>query len=360
MPRVMMLYNKPRAERIAAAEQGRCPDEMLYGLLELRKRGWESAASDEGFANFFGGRLLKGIDNTISRGGRRVGFHLKQAWRLRGAIRKADVVLATADSSGLPVLLLQVLGLTRTPVVYCSIGLAETFGQPFGLVYALYRKLLKRAAHIVVYAQPEVEQLATMFGVPREKISFVPFGVESEFFTGEVEPANRPLAFGLDHRRDWPTFFAAAAGMSTTIDVITNTDLIRGQAVPRNVEIADPVPVDVLRDHLLAASFVVLPVEQNAYSGATISLLQAMAAGKAVIVSRTEAIAKGYGLVDGENCLLTPPGDVPALARAMARLQDDSELRARLGENAATHVRDKLHLRFMVDALERTLREALS
>ena len=39
------------------------------------------------------------------------------------------------------------------------------------------------------------------------------------------------------------------------------------------------------------------------------TLLQAMAHGKPVVVSRTAAIAEGYGLEDGENCRLVPPGD---------------------------------------------------
>jgi glycosyltransferase involved in cell wall biosynthesis len=85
-----------------------------------------------------------------------------------------------------------------------------------------------------------------------------------------------------------------------------------------------------LRERLAAAPFVVLPVRENNYSGGTISLLQAMAAGKAVIVSRTAAVREGYGLADGENCLLVPPGDGAALAEAMERLRNDRDLAARL------------------------------
>ena len=49
MPRVMMLFNKPRADRIAAAADGRCPDELLYGMGALQRRGWEVESTDEGF-----------------------------------------------------------------------------------------------------------------------------------------------------------------------------------------------------------------------------------------------------------------------------------------------------------------------
>jgi glycosyltransferase involved in cell wall biosynthesis len=103
----------------------------------------------------------------------------------------------------------------------------------------------------------------------------------------------------------------------------------------------------------------VLPVVDNSYTGATISLLQSMAAGRAAIVSRTRAIAEGYGLIDGENCLLVPPGDAEALAAAISRLRGDPATARRLGESAAAHVRAGFTIERLVDDLERALREAL-
>lgn len=360
MPRVLMLFNKPRAARLAEAEQGRCPDELLYGLRTLRTRGWDVETSDDGFARTIGSRAYHALNHVLSRGGRRTGFHLKQALRLRERIRRADVVFATADSSGMPVLLLQALGLSKTPVVYSSIGLAETFGQPIGAVYGLYRRLLREAAAVIVYAPGERDALAKMFGLAPEKIHFVPFGVQTQFFAGEKSVAGPPLAFGIDHRRDWPTLFAAVAGFAGTLELVTNPDLLRGLARPRNVVALPPEPIAALRDRLLQARFVVLPVRDNNYSGATISLLQAMAAGKAVIVSRTRAIADGYGLVDGENCLLVEPGDVPALAGAIDRLARDDESAARLGAAAAAHVRAHHDIRRLAASIETVLREAQS
>ena len=70
---------------------------------------------------------------------------------------------------------------------------------------------------------------------------------------------------------------------------------------------------------LARARVVALPVRDNLYSGATTTLLQAMATAKPVVVSRTAAIAEGYGLEDGVNCRLVPPGDEAAFATALAR-----------------------------------------
>jgi glycosyltransferase involved in cell wall biosynthesis len=360
MPRVLMLFNRPRQDRLTAARAGQCPDELLYGLRALERRGWEVVTTDEGFADSPGTPLWLALDDWLGRGGRRTGFNLKQAWRLRRLIESVDVVFATADSSGLPVLALQDRGVHRTPVVYGSIGLVEAFGRSRGFLHALYARWLRRAARVIVYAQAERDALIPAFGLSPDRVRFVPFGVDTAFFATDAPGSGPPLSFGLDHRRDWPTLFAAVAGLDASIEVVANPDVLRGLAVPRNVRLLPPQPVAQLRDKLRDAAFVALAVRQNLYSGGTISLLQSMAAGRAVIVSQTRAIAAGYGLTDDENCVLVPPGDVPALATAIRRLHQDPAVAARIGQAAQAHVRRHLTVDRLADAIDQALREALA
>ncbi|MCC2962425.1 glycosyltransferase family 4 protein [Massilia sp. IC2-278] len=66
--------------------------------------------------------------------------------------------------------------------------------------------------------------------------------------------------------------------------------------------------------------------------GLPMAVLEAMAAGKAVVASSVGGIPE---LVrDGENGLLVPPRDGAALACALARLLEDEGLRSRLGASA--------------------------
>ncbi|HET7745503.1 MAG TPA: glycosyltransferase, partial [Gaiellaceae bacterium] len=83
-------------------------------------------------------------------------------------------------------------------------------------------------------------------------------------------------------------------------------------------------------------------VKENTYSGATTVLLQAMALGKAVVVSRTAAISRGYQLEDGLNCRLVPPGDFGALDHAVGGLLADAENAAALGARARRTVEEHL------------------
>jgi glycosyltransferase involved in cell wall biosynthesis len=59
---------------------------------------------------------------------------------------------------------------------------------------------------------------------------------------------------------------------------------------------------------------------------------EAMAVGRPIVTADTPGIREV--LTDGEDALLTPPGEPQALAEALRRLAGDAELRARLGENA--------------------------
>jgi len=113
-----------------------------------------------------------------------------------------------------------------------------------------------------------------------------------------------------------------------------------------------------MKRRLEEARVVALPVRENTYSGATTVLLQAMALGKPVVVSRTGAIASGYELVDGDNCRLVPPGNAEAFARSLRDvLGDDAQARA-LGANARTTVERSLTWDRYVDRIEAALAAA--
>jgi glycosyltransferase involved in cell wall biosynthesis len=82
--------------------------------------------------------------------------------------------------------------------------------------------------------------------------------------------------------------------------------------------------------YLSAADIFVLP--SVAESSGSVSVLEAMRAGKPVIATACDGLPED--LIDGENGLLVAPGDVGALAEALRRLLADAELRSRLGAAA--------------------------
>ena len=87
-----------------------------------------------------------------------------------------------------------------------------------------------------------------------------------------------------------------------------------------------------------------VPAVSGDQDGVPIVLLDAMAAGCAIIGSRLAGIDEA--LEDGVNGLLVEPGDAPALAVAIDRVLVDDTLRATLGKTARLRAED-----WSVDAL---------
>ena len=100
-------------------------------------------------------------------------------------------------------------------------------------------------------------------------------------------------------------------------------------------------------DLLAASDLVVLP---SLWEGLSISLLEAMAAGKPVV---TTLIGSNREVTDdGESAVLVPPKDPAALAAAIRALAADPERREALGNLGQAVQRERYTLRRMLNAYE--------
>src|SRR5262249_6184131 len=152
------------------------------------------------------------------------------------------------------------------------------------------------------------------------------------------------LSVGADPRRDFGLLFAVARRRpELTVRVVASAEHARSFGdVPSNVTIETDIPLAAIRERLAAARVVALPVHGNSHSGATTTLLQALAMAKPVVVSRTDAISTGYGLEDGLNCRLVPPGDADAFEQALAETLTGADAAAALGTRARETVERSL------------------
>jgi glycosyltransferase involved in cell wall biosynthesis len=252
---------------------------------------------------------------------------------------QADVVFATTDTIGIPLILLKRAGLLRPPLVYAAIGLPERLVELRGrLVRSLYASAFRRASTIVAYAQGEVEWLRTWLAPGGPAIVFLPFGVDLQAFSpgaGSNDGVD-VVSVGADPRRDFELLGAVAARHpELRFRIVATKDRARAlSTLPTNVTVVTDLTLEQVRDSLAAAHVVALPVRRNSYTGATTVLLQAMAMAKPVVVSRTDAITEGYRLEDGVNCRLVEPDDPDAFERALLETLADEEASAALGTRA--------------------------
>lgn len=95
----------------------------------------------------------------------------------------------------------------------------------------------------------------------------------------------------------------------------------------------------MVQAHLRNADAFILPTRDDLVP---LALIEAMGQGLCSLASAIPSIATD--LRNDEHLLLSPPEDIPALARNILRLKQDPALRARLGTAGAARVRDLYNL----------------
>jgi glycosyltransferase involved in cell wall biosynthesis len=230
----------------------------------------------------------------------------------------------------------------------------------------LYAGALGLASTIVAYSEHEVDVLRRWLrerGVD-VRVEFVPFGVDVDAFRPEVgaPPDVDVVSVGADPHRDFELLLTVARALpEASFLAVTTADHARVLAgVPSNVTVETDLPFDEMRRRLERARVVALPVRDNSYSGATTVLLQAMALAKPVVVSRTAAMAAGYGLEDGTNVRFVAPGDAESFGRTLAEVLRDSARAETLGARARATVESGLTWDRYVDRLERLVLDAVA
>jgi glycosyltransferase involved in cell wall biosynthesis len=339
-PRVFLLYRDSALRREALASPPGSPERYsLYGFDELAASGLDVHHNLES-PDRAGLRFRVG-GGTLSRSVRALGGYsgdFQSVLATRQVLNAADAVFSTVDTVGIPLVLLTHARLVRSPIVYAAIGLPERLKQLEPRAQRLYAAAYRRVHSIVAYGWSEVESLREWLGESGPPVNFLPFGVDPDLFrpAPEVAPEADVVSIGADPRRDFELLLALAERRPEwTFTIVASRDHVTTlSAAPPNVAVEFDLPFALTQQRLSAGRVVVLPVRDNSYSGGTTVLLQAMARGKPVVVSRTAAIARGYHLEDGLNCRLVPPGGLATLEHAVSDLLGDPERAAEVGGRA--------------------------
>ena len=333
----------------------------LFGLDEFRARG---AAVHHNLERAGGPpALARAADRVINVPLYRLGGYggdFASVLASRRRANDADVVLATVDTVGLPLALLKRARLVSPRLVYISVGLPERLVQLRGeRMIRRYREALATVDALIAYSVTEAEHLKTWLGEHAPRVEFVPFGVDTDAFRPDDSRSQDVdvLSIGADPRRDFELLLEIAGRHpDRSFRIVASTERARAlPAPPPNVTLETDIGVDEVRDRIARSRVVALPVRENTYSGATTTLLQAMAMAKPAVVSRTEAIATGYHLEDGINCRLVAPGDVEAFERTLLETLTGADAAISLGIRARETVVRSLSWERYTDALWRIL-----
>ena len=329
----------------------------LYGMAELVARGYAVRHNLERtdlspWARVVGSASKRSLEAAGGYGG-----DFATVLSSLGPLNRSDVALATVDTVGIPLMLLARARVVRPPFVYVTIGLPERLARLGSRrMERLYATALGAASAIVAYSEHEADALRDWLrarGVGAA-VEFVPFGVDVEALRPDaVRPDVDVVSVGADPHRDFGLLLdVARTRPEASFRIVTTAE--RASSLgdrPENVAIETDLSFEEMRNRLERARVVALPVRENSYSGATTVLLQAMALAKPVVVTRTAAIAAGYGLVDAENVRLATPGDTAGFGRALDELVADDAAARILAQRARETVKAGLDWERYVERL---------
>lgn len=176
----------------------------------------------------------------------------------------------------------------------------------------------------------ECDRYAAVFGVPRERFSFVPWCVDDQSPDHPFDPSRENgyvLASGRSNR-DYPLLIESAQGADFSVKIIDDT--LGDVPHPDNVEIIRNAWDAVTLDYFANCEVFVIPIDDPDVSAGQTVLLQAWSFGKPVICTRGEGLSSDY-IEDGKDGLLVGKSSEEMRA-ALDHLFADTALRKRLGD----------------------------
>ena len=114
-----------------------------------------------------------------------------------------------------------------------------------------------------------------------------------------------------------------------------------------------------LRTLYQKAYFVVIPLKDVDQPSGQSATLQAMACGKAVILSRTKGLWEPEKMKHMETCYLVEPGSVSSLRQAISFLGSHLEEAKRIGQNGRRLVEIRYNAHAFAKRLEQEIRRLL-
>lgn len=317
---MLLMPSDPWGPNWAAFSPGKAPDPVhIFNLMA--ERGIRTRLldpSDWPWNPLRGKRVYEGLDPSRT---------LRVLLRERGC----DLVLASFETPAIPLLAARGLLRFKPLVAAVDIGLAE--------VWRMRERMLDfaipRLDAIFVLSSNQVDYIRRRYNT-KAVVQYIPQHVDTSFYQPEPTPPDAPiLTVGYDRGRDFPTLLQAAHGLEVPVVIKAELDIDRSQYP--NVQVVRGFrPAIEFRALFRDSRFVVVPLLPSIHSAGIGTVLEAMAMGKALIVSDSPGI-RDYAIHE-ETCLLVPCGDPVALRQAILRLLCEPETCRRLGSNGRSFV----------------------
>ncbi len=300
------------------------------------------------------------------------------AWRRRDAY---DCIFSDGEHIGIPLGALLACSRRRPR----HITLAHLLSTPAKRAAFRWLRPQRGIDLFLVHAGLQLRLATRQLGLPAARTRLLPYQVDPAFWSPVDGPQERLIASaGLEYR-DYPVLIDAVRGLPLEAVIAAGSRWSRHRDSARAADLPDNVRVttldyQALRDLYARCRFVVVPLHDVENQAGVTTILEAMAMGRAVIVTLTRGqrdVVRGrlctrhglgsepiggpaaFGvrgdLAAAETGLYVPPGDPEALRRAIVHLLDHPDEAERMGSAGRRLVEQVFNLDAFVDRVAAAL-----
>lgn len=278
-------------------------------------------------------------------------------WRLSKILGRSDAILAQSEQSGYQVALASLLSIRRRPlfIVFHGHGWSGRRNRTFA---AVVRRM--RSVQLLCLSDALRNLVITEYGIPPDRVHVTGYGVDHRYFSPVANMDCRLVLSAGTASRDYRTLATACAGIDASFRVAADSNWhvtplnLRPADIPANMTVASAGGYEALRSLYANALFVVVPMLDVRYACGYAVIAEAMAMGKAVIVTKTGCPSDL--IEDGVNGLYVPPGDAIALREAIQDLLAHPEKAIAMGNAARRKIEDSANLDAYVERILKVVR----
>ena len=252
-------------------------------------------------------------------------------------------IVAFADRIGLELALLLKLARSRRDLVLVSSRLMSRAKRP----YLEYLHVQTHIRSIISYSSVQLDLAAERYGLSTDRLHFELQPVDEQFWRPmEVEPEDVICSVGcVSGLRDYQTLVEAVRGLPVRVELAVGSlvaspkhqrrraaliqEALPPNTLPENVGYRLELPFLALRELYARSRFVVMPLVDVDFDAGVTAITEAMAMGKAVVVTRTKGQVDV--IQDGVEGVYVPPRNSRALREAISHLLENPAEAERMG-----------------------------
>jgi glycosyltransferase involved in cell wall biosynthesis len=277
-------------------------------------------------------------------------FYVSQPLRVLPRLDAYDLVVSHSAQSGVLLALMRSMaGRKRPPHVVIDPG-SFNGGRRRQLELLPIRMGLPSLAGVIGHSRSQIPFYRDVLRLEKRRFRIVRVGVDTQFYSPDPDGREEDYVLCLGYmKRDWSTLIEAWMGLRPDARLLILGREGIGQGIP-GISSIGYAPRPRMKELILGARFVVIPLPYHTYSFGQMSLLISQALGKATVVTRVPGLLD-YG-EDGRTHLFVEPYSAQDMREKLTALLSNPEAARQMGAQARRSVVSHYSDRSMGHSLE--------